>query len=352
MTKHLHNSLTLAAAACAAAIFAVSAQADPLPGQVPKFSQQPMVNTAIQGQIYFGHDELSTAYGVGNAASPPTNYRGTFMADDFADKFSTPVVHVTWWGSYMNATAAPQPPVQKFLIAFESDVPANTATNTPSYPGCTTPGCNPVLQYDVVTLGALAPGSGTFTETLVRGPDPVLGEALYKYNAELHLGHEFYQQPDTVYWLKIAALVDVPQPVLQPIPPGTTQWGWHNRDYTINDPLASTSPAVNPGEFVDGTVPGTNLPIWHFQDDAVQGILDFSPNPPVGSFPINQFNMNPTNYQFVNSAGVGPIDGPPGIELHSKDLAFRLYTNIPEPAACVLLMGGVFGLAFARRRQS
>ena len=81
-----------------------------------------MVNTAPGGQIYFGHDELSTAYGVGNAASPPTNYRGTFMADDFADKFSTPVVHLTWWGSYMNDTGPPpQPPVQKFLIAFESD---------------------------------------------------------------------------------------------------------------------------------------------------------------------------------------------------------------------------------------
>lgn len=352
MHKNLNRSLMLSAAVFSAAIFAISAQADPLPGELPKFTQQPMVNTAIQGQIYFGHDELSTAYGVGNAASPPTNYRGTFMADDFADKFNTPVVHVTWWGSYMNVGAAPQPPVQKFLIAFESDVPANTANGTPSHPGCTGPGCNPVLQYDVVNLGALAPGSGTFTETLVRGPDPVLGEALYKYNAELHLGHEFFQQPDTVYWLKIAALVDVPQPVLQPIPPGTTQWGWHNRDYTIKDPLASTSPNVNPGEFQDGTVPGTTQPIWHFQDDAVQGTLDFSPNPPAGSLPINQFGMSATNYQFVNSAGVGPIDGPPGIELHSKDLAFHLYTtNVPEPAACMLMAIGLVGVFAASRRS-
>jgi hypothetical protein len=349
MTKYLHYSLTLAAAISAAAIFATTTQADPLPNEIPKFSQQPMVNTAIQGQIYFGHDELSTAYGVGNAANPPTNYRGTFMADDFADKFSTPVVHLTWWGSYMNASAAPQPPVQKFLIAFESDVPASTAG--PSHPGCTAPGCNPVLQYDVVNLGALAPGSGTFTETLVRGPDPVLGEALYKYNAELHLGHEFHEQPDKVYWLKIAALVDVPQPVLVPPQPGTTQWGWHNRDYTINDPLASTSPAVNPGEFQDGTVPGTTQPIWHFQDDAVQGVLDFTPTPPVGSFPINQFNMTATNYQFINSAGVGPIDGPPGIEQHSKDLAFRLYTTIPEPASCLLMGIGLVGASTIRRRS-
>ena len=325
-------------------LFATQSSADPLPGQVPKFSQQPMINTAITGQIYFGHDELSTAYGVGTTANPPTSYRGTFMADDFADKFSTPVVHVTWWGSYIdnnNAALPPQPPVQKFLIAFESDKPVG-----PGQPYSTP---DQVLQHEVVTLGALAPGSGTFTETLVRGPDPVLGEALYKYNAELKL--PFAQQPDTVYWLKIAALVDVPQPIVVPIPPGTTQWGWHNRDYTINDPLASTAPAVNPGEFIDGSVPGTNLPIWHFQDDAVQGNLDFIVNPPVGTKPINQFNMSPTNYQFVNSAGVGPIDGPAGIELHSKDLAFRLYTTIPEPSTCLLTGIGLAGV-FAIRRQS
>src|SRR4051794_7087231 len=169
MTKYFHYSLALAAVISTAAIFASTSQADPLPNEIPKFSQQPMISTAIAGQIYFGHDELSTAYGVGNAANPPLNYQGTFMADDFADKFSTPVVHITWWGSYINDNnaAAPQPHVQRFLIAFESDKPAG--------PGQTFSTPNQVLQSDVVSLGALAPGSGTFTETLVRGPDPVLG---------------------------------------------------------------------------------------------------------------------------------------------------------------------------------
>jgi len=325
--------------ATAAAFFAGSAQADPLPGETLKFDQKPMVNTAIQGQIYFGHDEFSTAYGVGNAANPPLNYQGRFMADDFADKFNTPVVHLSWWGSYMNDTAAnPQPHVQKFLIAFESDVPAQPGSF--SHPGS-------VLQYDVVTLGPLAPGSGTFTEGLVRGPDPVLGEALYKYNAELHLGHEFFEQANTVYWLKITALVDVPQPITQPIPPGVTQWGWHNRDYTVNDPLASTAPVVTPGEFIDGNVPGTTTPIWHFQDDAVQGDLRFTPGAPAGQ-DIVQLNETPENYVFVNSAGVGPVDGPPGIEQHSKDLAFDLYT-VPEPGTGVMLLFGALGLAIYRR---
>jgi len=346
MNNQLNRLLILAAAVCAAAIFAISAQADPLPLRDKlKFDQEPMVNTAIQGQIYFGHDELSTAYGVGSTASPPLNYQGKFMADDFADNFSDPVVHVTWWGSYIddnNAAFPPQPHVQKFLIAFESDVPKGPG-QTFSQPGS-------VLQYDVVTAGPLAPQSGTFTETLVRGPDPVLGESLYKYNAELHLGHEFLEQKDTVYWLKIAALVDVPQPLVVPLPPGTTQWGWHNRDYTLNDPLAS--PVPSPGEFVDGVVPGTNIPIWHFQDDAVQGDLRFTPGAPVGSQIIQQ-NMLPQNYVFVNSTGVGPVDGPPGIEQHSKDLAFRLYTTqVPEPVSCVLVLSGAFGLALTRRRRS
>ena len=341
MNKYSRHSLKFAAAACVAALFATAAQADPLPGRdLLKFDQEPMIATAVQGQIYFGHDELSTAYGVGNTASPPVNYQGTFMADDFSDNFNSPVVHVTWWGSYINDNfaAAPQPHVQKFLIAFESDNPA-----TPGQPS--TP--NQVLQYDVVTAGALAPGSGTFTETPVRGADPVIGESLYKYNAELHLGHEFQEQAGKVYWLKIAALVDVPQPVVVPVPPGTTQWGWHNRDYTLNDPLASAVPS--PGEFIDGQIAGQN--IYHFQDDAVSGDLRFTPGAPAGQDIVQQ-NMLPANYVFVNSAGVGPIDGPVGIDQHSKDLAFRLFTtqNVPEPASCLLVLSGLFGLALSRRR--
>jgi hypothetical protein len=341
MKPHFNRFVAFVACTIPAASFAGRALADPLPNETLKFGQQPMVNTAITGQIYFGHDELSTAYGVGTAANPPTSYSGTFMADDFADKFSTPVVHVSWWGSYINdnVAAAPQPHVQRFLIAFESDVPSSPGN--PSHPG-------QVLSSDIVTLGALAPSSGTFTESLVRGPDPVIGEALYKYNAELHLGKEFQEQPDTVYWLKITALVDTPQALPQPVPPGTTQWGWHNRDYTINDPLASTSPAVSPGEFQDGVVPGTNIPIWHFQDDAVQGNLQFVPGAPS---PISQSNMGPTNYLFINSAGVGPIDGPPGIEQHSKDLAFGLYT-VPEPTAGALLLCASLGCGVRRSRRS
>jgi hypothetical protein len=341
MNTTSQRTLALAAMLLVNLFFATQSQADPLSGEVAKFDQQPLSQTAIAGAIYFGHDELSTAYGVGTAASPPLNYQGRFMADDFADKVSTPVFHLSWWGSYINDTAPiPQAHVQKFLVAFESDVPATP--NSFSHPGT-------VLDYDIVTLGALAPASGTFTESLVRGPDTVSNEALYKYNAELHLGHEFHEQANTVYWLKVTALVDTPQPLPAPLPPGTTQWGWHDRDYTIQDTLASTAPAVTPGESLVGNLFGQN--IYHFQDDSVQGDLRFTPSAPAPNDVI-QLGMTPQNYLFVNSAGVGPIDGPQGIQNFSKDLAFTLYTRVPEPASCLLMTIGLAAVASFRRRHN
>ena len=132
----------LVAAALAVNLLAGVAFADPLPGRdVPKFSQKPMVATPIvdiNGTVttYGGHDELSTAYGFSNAASPPQDYSGRFMADDFADRLSSPVVHVRWWGSYLHAQGPQNPnmPVNRFLISFESDFPQGTAGANFSHP--------------------------------------------------------------------------------------------------------------------------------------------------------------------------------------------------------------------------
>jgi hypothetical protein len=112
------------------------AQADPLPGRdLLKFSQQPMIATTIPDttgvvNVYGGHDELSTAYGFATAAGPPQDYSGRFMADDFADNLTSPVVHVKWWGSYFHDIINPQMPVDKFLISFEADVPAGPAPSS------------------------------------------------------------------------------------------------------------------------------------------------------------------------------------------------------------------------------
>jgi hypothetical protein len=339
----------------AASIVSVSpAVADPLDGRdILKFSQRPMDGTKIFGpsgtmETYWGHDELSTAYSTFGAAGP-TPYRGTFMADDFADEFSTPVVHVKWWGSYLNNFQSDNFPVNKFLISFEEDVPDPNPTNPQdfSHPG------QPLLNQIVrrVPLGGLTPGSGTYTERPISPGGPPLGETLYEYNAELHLGKEFFQKPDTVYWLKIVALVDLPPGITLPDPtdPPTfvPRWGWHNRDYTIRDSLASTIPDVAPGEHLDGVIgpiPG-GTPIWHFQDDAVTGrvFVDHLSTPMGQIMPIvEQGGFQPTRYLAL-------ADGPPGIGEFSKDLAFELYT-VPEPATAALMLIGLASTLMLRRR--
>lgn len=338
----------LIVAVIAAVFVPTPAPATPLPGRdVLKFSQQPMDGTSIVSpngtvQRFWGHDELSTAYSTVGAAGP-TPYRGTFMADDFADKFSSPVVHVRWWGSYLNNFVSPNFPVDKFLVSFESDVPAGP--NIPfSRPG------TPLLNQ-IVRRGPLAPGSGTFTEAPISGGGPPLGETLYEYNAELHLGREFKQDRDTVYWLKVVALVDLPPGIIiDPNQPPTfvPRWGWHNRDYTLINPLASTAPSVVPGEYIDGflgPVPG-GTPIWHFQDDAVTGrlVVDHLSTATGQIAPlIDQAGYQPTRYLSL-------ADGPPGIGEFSKDLSFELFT-VPEPGTGVLLLGGPGYILLSRSRR-
>lgn len=354
MNANIYRRITSSLVALAATLaIATIALADPRPNQVLKFSQQPMDGTIIIGpngttQQYWGHDELSTAYSGTNTAGEKTPYRGRFMADDFADKFSTPVVHVRWWGSYLDNFIG-NFPVDKFLISFEKDIPADP-TGGFSRPG------DPLLNQIVRLAPALpAPGfvpPGFYTEKPISAGGPPLGETLYEYNAELHLDKHFFQEPNTVYWLKIVALVDLPAGV--PVPPPNQpptfapRWGWHNRDYTIMDPLASTPPAVVPGEHIDGVLPGPGplgTPIWHFQDDAVTGIVSVDHlSTPMGEIMpiVRQEEFAPTRY-------VDGWDGPPPLSGFSKDLAFELYT-VPEPATCGLALVAAIGAALRRRR--
>jgi hypothetical protein len=319
---------------CIVAVLAIATRshADPLPlRDFLKFDQEPMISTTVNttGVVYSGHDENSTIYGPGNNAAQPV-YQGNFMADDFSDTVSRPVVHVTWWGSYHNiAGAIPGPPVQQFMIGFEADNPS--VNGQPSYPKAP-------LQYEIVNSGALTPASGTFTETST-GVTDINGDPIYKYNAEL--ASPFNEQANIVYWLKIAAVVNAPAGTTNPPPPGITSWGWHNRDYTIQDPLAAP---VVPGEVNLGT---PNSPIWHFQDDAVQGRLTYFPAGAGLNQQIIMTNPLPQNYMDF-------ADGPQGIGNFSKDLAFRLYTTqVPEPASCLLMTIGLAAIgSFRRRRQT
>lgn len=310
-----------------------TASADPLTGQVLKFQQLPLnvgLPPSVGGAPFPGHNELSTALAVHDDLSGDLlGWNGTYMADDFADLSTTPVVHVRWWGSYLQIPQGQIGGVRQFLISFESDVAA--MDGEPSHPGI------PLLNQIVdVTGGPLAPGSGMFNEKLINADVP---EPLYEYNAELHMGKEFMQEPNTVYWLKIVALVD-------PDFDGPLAWGWHTRDWSIPDPYASKPPLVVPGEHIAGTVGvEPTIDVWHFQDDAVTGGINVQFIPEMPKMPnVVQQNYIPQNYR-------APDDGPPEIVEFSKDLAFELYT-IPEPSTLVLLSVGVVAMVlFGRRRR-
>lgn len=345
-----------------------AASADPLAGEVLKFSQAPMVDVTLGDAHYFGHDEVSTAYHLWTRevtseclAPATTSYAGRIMADDFADAVDGPVVHVRWWGSYLSSSlcertrAVVPPPVTRFLITFFADVPAQPSITAPaglgtqcpredfSHPGQT------LLTQVVTRDAALTTASGTFVEKLISAGGEPLHEGLYEYNAELAI--PFEQQPNTVYWLSIVALVDLPTQMSPVCNNGTdsdsgtitplTVWGWHNRNYLIEDTLASG--AVKPGERVVGSIGPKQQDIWHFQDDAVSGCMGHllqtaavAGEPQFGYFDAQNYRDG--------------LDGPCGISRYSKDLAFELYT-VPEPASIVITGLAAFMCLPSRRRM-
>ncbi|MBL7215623.1 MAG: DNRLRE domain-containing protein [Phycisphaerae bacterium] len=324
-----------------------------------KFQQLPLNGAIVEETQYWGHDELSTAYSMYDDTGQPLNaYEGCYMADDFADLEHSPVIKVKWWGSYLENEIM-DPGVNRFLIAFEKDVAADEPGNpvTYSHPG-------DVILTQFVHLSSTVPlNPGEYSETWISYGGAPCNENLYEYEAVLK--NPFPQDPNTVYWLKIVAMVDVDaaiwgqiQNILAANPGMTlceflnlpysqqseqyglqqpiTRWGWHNRDYTRMDPYASTPPAVQPGEHLAGTLPdGTadGTPIWHFQDDAVSGPVQI--NEAAGEMPfVDQPDWKDENYKYIwplcPDAQQG-VDGPgpegEGIELYSKDLAFELWTS-------------------------
>ena len=211
--------------------------------------------------------------------------------------------------------------VGSFLISFETDVPAGTGTSGPSFSHPGTPILSQIITAATPGVG-LTPKSGTFTEAPVPG-----APGLFIYNAELKVP---YSEPitsppnpagDNVTWLKIVALANPNQPS------SAFAWGWHDRDWSIPDPLASTPGTIipaTPGERIEGLLP-SGAPVWNFQDDAVSGAVAITTDS-TGTTPVSvlQSGYTPQNY-------VEGVDGPSGISQFSKDLAFQLYT-IPFPS--------------------
>jgi len=330
-------SSPLGALLVAAAIVSHSS-ADPIMGRdVIKFSQLPMLNTTLTSdsgfpQAYHGHDDLSTAwstYSGGTAGQPLqfTGFGGTIMTDDFADPLSTPVVHVKWWGSYLNG---PREGVQKFLISFGDGIEHGE------------------IHLDlnqVVVKGAISPGSGTFTEKQVF-PNSIDGP-IYEYNAELYLGKEFEQRPNKQFSLSIAALVDI-GPNQNPLTdPSVVRWGWHTRDYTVHDAYASSVNSVLSDRVVGVLAPSTN--VWHFGDDTSPGDLTVQPGMN-GSFIMPFVRLRATGVSLQRYQPTA--DGPLAIAQFARDLSFELYT-VPEPASfCLLAFGSVSVAGLLGRRRS
>jgi hypothetical protein len=227
-------------------------------------------------------------------------------ADDFSDNNPNPIGHITWWGSYINQPAPISVTVPEFQVSLYTNAIGQNSAGPFSEPG-------QLIASQTLTLGALSPSSGTFTQSAPI-PDPGSPDGpLYQYNGELDW--QKFNFPDAVYptveWLSIVAIV--------PTIPGSTlpqfEWGWHDRDYGIFDPYAL------PGDTRAGQ------PGYHFMDDAVTG----------------PYSSGPYTPQFYDPNYDGSNQG-------SMDLAFALYTTpVPEPVALPLLAGGMFLLRRHRR---
>jgi hypothetical protein len=304
------------------------APADPLPNEQLKFYQSPLDDappgiypvgaTPQPGDNpapFPGQDINSTAITTSAGGN-----QGNMVADDFSDFNPLPIGHVTWWGSYLNNTnPGGAPLVDEFQISLYQNVPAVAGTTSSfSHPG-TLIATQTVTQS---TTGTLSYSDGEFTAKPVplgtSGVPPVPTDSgLIEYNAELN-----WQQiafPDAfngnVEWLSIVALVP-PSNAGAP----TLDWGWHDRDWGISDPLAGPTP-------FGGESPN---PPYHFLDDAVTGA-----------------------YNNGIAGGYAPLDYNPtydGAET-SMDMAFALYTTpVPEPVS-VGLLGLTIPMLLARRRS-
>ena len=78
----------------------------------------------------------------------------------------------------------------------------------------------------------------------------------------------------------------------------------------------------------------------------MSGTVNVFPNAAMPNMPsVEQFGYAPQNYIF-------PWDGPDIIGQFSKDLAFELYTRIPEPTSLMLIGLGAIALTATCRRRT
>lgn len=276
-------------------------------GSVLKYSQKIGHLTPLAPDMHSWGEDIPSDVDWHKIMQSPTIPPNWVIADDFRDPYSTPVLTVRWWGSYVGPTfqqvAGGLAPIfgpgseDGYLISFFSDIPAGTGGVPFSRPGA--------------LLGSYAL---SFDKVWVE-PTSYVGwdqHPIWEYKANLmdaHLDHPtsyadpmgFRQKAGEIYWISIVAEVGHKLELVTDAA-GNVQWV-----ATPTGKFAEPNPQNQEGHYW-----GWHTSPEHFNDVATMGHLA----------------MPGSQWEYI---GWQPIQ--PRHELF--DMAFELYT-IPEPASLAL----------------
>jgi hypothetical protein len=180
-----------------------------------KWSQPPVsADPCAVPPLINGWDERSLYH------NPP------IVADDWLCKEARPVTDVHWWGSFIGWNQPVPPPIMPtmFHIGIWTDVAANDPFNNEpfSHPG--------TLVWENYCQSYVWNFAGYDLDPRIGDPCHQENEACFQFAQFLSEDEWFYQEdPNTVYWLSIAAIYNVTDPA--PAFP----WGWKTRPHFYND---------------------------------------------------------------------------------------------------------------------
>jgi hypothetical protein len=233
-----------------------------------KWSQPPKVIDSNIPQRILGWDEKS------NYKNPP------IMADDWLCRDDRPVTDIHWWGSFLGWNQPYPPPIlpRAFHIGIWTNVKAGVDIDF-SHPG--------TLVWENFCNNWVWNFYGYDEHPDLLDPE-YYTESCFQFNQLLAEDEWFYQEPgepNTIYWLSIAAIYD-PNVYTDP---NFHPWGWKTRP-------------------------------WHFEDDAVRIMHALHPDG----------TLWPPALKIGSQWQAGDPVFWPDPE-HSWDLAFELTTIMPDP---------------------
>jgi hypothetical protein len=291
----MKSFVTVIAIVGAALLLGRPARADWNPTLPTKYVQMPDLNPlpgAITGM------DVNATWQVNNVPPQPVLPFVKVLADDFPCTTTGPITGIHVWGSWLNDVFNPN---TAFHLSIHSDVPANTANGTYSYPG------NVLWQMDFTPGNYIAKPYAQAQELFYDpNQDRILGgdTHVWQYNFPIPAAKAFVQQGNAanpkVYWLDVQAEV-----------PGPEVFGWKTSVTHWGD---------------DATFADTSLPL------SMGGLL-YGPAVP----PVYWQDMHyPVGHPYVGQ---------------SIDQSFAI-TTTPEPGTLALLGCGLAGLlCYAWRKR-